>query len=70
MNTEMKSDNLDGLEGWHEEDVEDLAGRFVRIFHRTPDTTDLRRFRRGRASLLLRLPLRSRRTIAATIASV
>ncbi|WP_165372357.1 hypothetical protein [Nocardioides iriomotensis] len=53
-----------------DQDVDELRQQFVRMFHRTPDDRDLRRFCRGHASLVLRLPMRSRRTVAAMIASV
>ena len=66
----MSTDKPAGFEHWDEQELEDLVNRFVRTFHRSPDYHDLQRFRRGRASLALRLPLQSRRTIASMIASM
>jgi hypothetical protein len=63
----MDTDRIRHLE---DQDVDELRQQFVRMFHRTPDDRDLRRFCRGHASLVLRLPMRSRRTVAAMIASV
>jgi hypothetical protein len=70
MKTRTKPDRRGGTEHWDDRDVDELRKRFVRMFHRVPDDRDLRRFRRGHAALVLRLPMRSRRTVAGMIASV
>jgi hypothetical protein len=70
MKTETSLDHVGEVAHWGDREVDELRQSFVRTFHRTPDERDLRRFCRGRASLALRLPMRSRRTVAAMIASV
>ena len=70
MKTETKLERHGGFATWGEQDVTELREQFVRTFHRTPDDRDLRRFCRGRAGLLLRLPMRSRRTVAGMIACI
>jgi hypothetical protein len=70
MKTRTKPERQRKTERWDDGDVDELRQRFVRTFHRAPDDRDLRRFRRGHAALVLRLPMRSRRTVAGMIASV
>ena len=70
MKTRTKPDRRRRIERGDDREVEELKKQFVRTFHRDPDDRDLQRFRRGRAALVLRLPMRSRRTVAAMIATV
>jgi hypothetical protein len=48
----------------------ELAGRFERLFSRPPSSTELARFRRSEAGLHLRLPMRTKRSIAALLVSL
>ena len=66
----MQSDTLTAVDHCDDHELDDLEDQFVGAFHRIPDGRDVQRLRRGRVSLALRLPLRTRRTIAALIVSV
>lgn len=66
----MRSDTLTAFDHCDDHQLHDLEDQFVGAFHRIPDGRDVKRLRRGRVSLALRLPLRTRRIIAGLIVSV
>ena len=66
----MQSDTLTAVDHRDDHELHDLEDQVVGAFHRIPDGRDVQRLPRGRVSLALRLPLRTRRTIAALIVSV
>ena len=51
-------------------DSEVLAERFQHLFHRDPSPQDLQRFRYADSRIRLRMPARTRRSLATIIATI
>lgn len=63
----MNTRDLAALAHWDERELTRLTTRFVRIFHRLPRYDELLAFRRNDARLHLRIPARTRRSLASAI---